>query len=225
MSTELKAIQRGYDRWAEVYDHDANPLLALEEPILRATIGNQIAGVSILELGCGTGRHTAWLASAGAKVTAVDFSVGMLEQARKKLSADNVTFLTHDLHEPIPLADEMFEMVVSGLLLEHIRKLHPFFSEARRVLKPGGRMVVSNMHPSMFLRGAQARFTDPASGELVQPGSIVHSVGSMVMSALKAGFQVLDIGEFSPDEQLAADYPRAARYVGWPMLVVLNLTR
>ena len=109
MSTELKAIQQGYDRWAEVYDHDANPLLALEEPILRATIGDQIAGVSILELGCGTGRHTAWLASAGAKVTAVDFSVGMLEQARKKLSADNVTFLTHDLHEPIPLADEMLK--------------------------------------------------------------------------------------------------------------------
>ena len=114
--------------------------------------------------------------------------------------------------------------MVSGLVLEHLRELEPFFAEARRVLKPGGRAVVSNMHPAMFLRGTQARFTDPESGELVQPGSISHSIGSLVMSAWRGGFELEDIGEYLPAPQLAADYPRAAKYLGWPMLVVLSLS-
>lgn len=224
MTSETDSIREGYDRWSQVYDHDSNPLLPLEEPVVRAAIGNQIAGLSVLELGCGTGRHTSWLGAAGANITAVDFSPGMLEQARKKPHTDKASFLIHDLHEPLPFVDQQFDLVVSGLVLEHIRDLALFFTEARRVLRPGGRMVASNMHPAMFLRGAQARFTDPDSGEVVQPGSIVHSVGSLVMAAVRAGFEITDVGEHAADQAHAAKYPRAARYIGWPMLVVISLS-
>src|SRR5262249_20434979 len=113
--------------------------------------------------------------------------------------------------------------VVSGLVLEHLRDVRPLFAEARRVLRPGGRAVVSNMHPAMFLRGAQARFTDPVSGELVMPGSVVHSVGSLAMAALGAGFELEAIREITPGEELAEQFPRAAKYVGWPMLVVMGM--
>jgi malonyl-CoA O-methyltransferase len=104
-----------------------------------------------------------------------------------------------------------------------LRTLDGFFAEARRVLKPGGRGVVSAMHPAMFLRGSQARFTDPASGELVQPGSVPHSLGAFVMAAVRAGFQLEGIGEFAPDAEFAARFARAEKYIGWPMLVVLEL--
>ena len=164
-------MREGYDRWSKVYDHDANPLPALEEPIVQRLVANANK-LSVLDLGCGTGRHTLWLAAAGAVVTAIDFSQGMLEQAQSKPGADQIRFIAHDLHETLPFKDGSFDLVVSGLLLEHIRELIPFFSEARRVLKPSGRAVISAMHPAMFLRGSQARFTDPASGEIVQPGSI-----------------------------------------------------
>ncbi len=215
-------VRAGYDRWASVYDHDGNPLIALEGRIVHAAVGNP-AGLEALDLGCGTGRHALWLAAAGARVTAVDFSEGMLDQARAKPGADRVRFLTLDLHRPLPFAAGSFDVVVSGLVLEHLQELEPFLAEARRVLKPGGRAVVSGMHPAMFLRGTQANFNDPVSGERIEPGSVNHSVGSMVMAALRAGFELLDIGEFSPDASLVADCPRAAKYVGWPMLIVLSL--
>src|SRR5947207_3112602 len=63
------AVRTGYDRWALVYDHDGNPLVALEAPFVRAAVGD-VRGQAVLDLGCGTGRHTFWLAQSGAAVTA-----------------------------------------------------------------------------------------------------------------------------------------------------------
>ncbi len=219
----VSGVRGGYDRWALVYDHDANPLPALEEPTVCAAVGD-VAGRVVLDLGCGTGRHAVWLAEAGAQVTAVDFSEGMLDEARRKPGAAAVRFLAHDLHRPLPFPDAAFDLVVSALVLEHLCDLRAFFAEARRVLRDDGRAVVSAMHPAMFLRGSQARFTDPESGQVVQPGSLPHTLGDMVMAAVGAGFALRAIHEQAPDEAFAARYPRAQKYVGWPMLVVFELT-
>lgn len=222
MAKELQAVRAGYDRWATVYDHDANPLVALEEPIVRAAIGDP-EGLKVLDLGCGTGRHALWLAGAGAQVTAVDFSPGMLAEAERKPGAETVRFLPHDLHEPLPFPSATFELVVSGLVLEHLADLDGVFAEAYRVLKPGGRAVVSAMHPEMFLHGVQARFTDPETGEKVQPGSLPHTLEAFLTAAAGAGFRVHKVSEHAADEDLAKRYPRAAKHVGRRMLVVLEL--
>jgi 2-polyprenyl-3-methyl-5-hydroxy-6-metoxy-1,4-benzoquinol methylase len=219
---ELGGVRKGYDQWAAVYDHDANPLPALEEPHVRQAVGEP-RGLVVLDLGCGTGRHSLWLAAGGAQVTAVDFSEGMLSQARTKRGAEAIRFLCHDLHEPLSFADGTFDLIVSGLVVEHLRNLDAFFREANRLVRPGGRTIVSAMHPAMFLRGSQARFTDPGSGEIVQPGSLPHQLSDLVMNALKAGFRLEHIAEYAPDAEFAAQYPRAEKYVGWPMLVVLQL--
>ncbi len=216
------SVRAGYDRWATVYDHDANPLPALEEPLVRAAAG-EVRSLTVLDLGCGTGRHALWLAAAGAVVTGVDFSEGMLQEARQKPGAAAVRFLAHDLHQTLPFEAAAFDLVVSGLVLEHLRDLQAFFAEARRVLRDGGRAVISAMHPAMFLRGSQARFTDPASGAVVAPGSWPHQLGDFVMSAVRAGFVLEGLDEYAPDAAFAQRYPRAEKYVGWPMLVVLQL--
>jgi ubiquinone/menaquinone biosynthesis C-methylase UbiE len=220
----MSSIRDGYDRWADVYDHDKNPLPALEEPLVREALGD-VRGRAVLDLGCGTGRHSAWLAAAGASVTALDFSPGMLRKARRKPEAGSVRFVVHDLHNPLPLASASFDALVSGLVVEHLRQLEAFFAEARRVLRPGARAVVSNLHPAMYLRGVQARFTDPGSGEVVAVGSFPHSLGDLVMAAVRAGFSLDGIGEYAPDAAFAAHYPRAEKYVGYPMLLVLRLRR
>jgi len=133
--SDTNDIRGGYDRWAAVYERDANPLQALEESPFRAAVGDT-RGLATLDLGCGTGRHSLWLAAGGARVTALDFSAGMLAEARAKPGADAIDFCAHDLHTPLPFADAQFDLVVSGLVLEHLRELGGFFREARRVLKP-----------------------------------------------------------------------------------------
>ena len=220
-SNELAGTQSGYDRWAPVYDGDGNPLQALEQPRVRALVGD-VRGQRVLDMGCGTGRHALWLAGEGAKVTAVDFSQGMLDQARAKQGADVVNWVVHDLHEPLPFDDNTFDTVVSGLVLEHIRDLLFFFSQAGRILNSRGQLVVSAMHPAMFLRGSMARFTDPKSGDLVTPGSLPHTISDFLAAALKADLTLNHISEHHPDNAFAKNYPRAEKYIDWPMLVVMR---
>ena len=221
---QLSSVRTGYNRWAAVYDHDANPLPALEEPYMKSAAGN-VRGLAALDLGCGTGRHALWLAAGGATVTAVDFSEGMLAEARRKPEAEKVRFLIHDLNEPLPFSNGQFDLVISGLVLEHVRSLAHFFGEAWRVTRPGGCALMSTIHPAMFLRGSQARFTDPESGEVVQPGSMAYRLGDFVMAAVQAGFLMNGIGEYAPDAAFASRYPRAEKYIGWPMLLVLQMRR
>jgi malonyl-CoA O-methyltransferase len=220
----LDGVRDGYDRWAAVYDHDRNPLPALEGPVVRGLLGD-VRGRRVLDLGCGTGRHAVPLARAGAIVTAVDFSPGMLARARARARAGSgrVRFLAADLRRPLPLADVAFDLAVSGLVLEHLPDLPAFFAEVRRVLAPGGRAVVSTIHPAMSLRGSHARFTDPDTGEVRAPGSVDHPMGELILAAVRAGFALEAIDERAPDAAFADQYPRAAKYVGWPMLLVLAL--
>lgn len=218
----MSNIQTGYDRWSQVYDHDANPLPALEEPVMRRVMGD-VQGRLVLDVGCGTGRHTRWLVAKGALVTAMDFSAGMLAQAQRKPGMEAVQFIAHDLHQPWPVADSSFDAVISGLVLEHMQHLTPFFAELRRVVKPGGTVALSTLHPAMFLRGSQARFTDPETGQVVQPGSVNHSYGELVLASLDAGFHIKELIEQSPDAAFADQYPRAEKYLGWPMLLVMSL--
>lgn len=223
MADPLSAVRHGYDQWSAIYDRDGNPLQALEEPIVRAAVG-AVEGLNVLDIGCGTGRHTIWLASMGAAVTTVDFSEGILAEARRKPGTAGIRFMAHDLHQPLPF-DSEFELIVSGLVLEHLQAPEGYFREAHRVLKPRGRAVISAMHPAVFLRGTQARFTDPITGELVNPGSLPHSISAFVMAAVRAGFLLAHIAEYSPEAVFAAGCPQAQKYIRWPMLVVLTLNR
>ena len=215
--------REGYDRWAASYDTEGNPLLALEEPAVYQALGD-VLGRDVLDVGCGTGRHAIRLALAGARVTAIDFSEPMLAKARAKPGAERVRFLLHDVAAPLPFADASFDRVLCALVLEHVADPRAFFAELGRVTRPDGGAVVTAMHPAMFLRGVSARFLDEASGELLRPRSYVLQLSDYVMAAQDAGLRVVALSEHAADETLAARVPRAAKYVGWPMLLVMTLT-
>jgi malonyl-CoA O-methyltransferase len=158
-------------------------------------------------------------------VTAVDFSDRMLAKARAKAGADRVRFENHDVTRRLPYADASFDRVLSALVLEHVADVAAFFRELGRVTRADGRIVVTAMHPAMFLRGVSARFRDDGTGEFLRPRSYVMQLSDYVMGALDANLRIVSLVERSPDEALAVRVPRAAKYVGWPMLFVMTLKR
>ena len=155
----------------------------------------------------------------------VDFSEGMLARARIRTAEDSVELVRSDLHGRLPFPSGAFDLVVSGLVLEHVRDLDHFFGEVQRTLTGGGLAVISAMHPAMFRRGSQARFTDPASGEVVHVGSHDHPEREILRALRAAGLRIEAREEHAPDAAFAGRFPRAEKYVGWPMLLLLALRR
>jgi len=216
-------IKDGYDRWSEVYDEDGNPLVFLEESHLTSALGN-VAGLSTLDVGCGTGRHAVRLAQAGAKVTGIDFSPGMLARAKAKPGAGAVTFVEHDITQRLPFEAGSFDRVLSCLVLDHIVDLSAFFAELRRVCRTDGLVVAPVMHPAMILKGIQARFTDPATGDEVRPESPRYQISDYVMGALRGGLRLVEASEHLVYASLVSQTERARKHLGWPLLFLMRLS-
>lgn len=213
--------REGYDLWSIHYDGDGNPLVALEEPVLDSLLGD-VRGRRILDLGCGTGRHAVRLAAAGAEVTAVDFSEGMLERARAKPGAERIRFVRHDLARDLPFEDGAFDAALCCLVVDHITDLEPLFGEMRRLSRSGPNVIITVMHPAMTLRGVQARFIDPATGERRPIAGARNTTSDYLTAAMQAGLALDHISEHAPDAALAQRLPRAEPYIGWPLLLAMR---
>ncbi len=194
-------VARAYDLWAASYDTDSNPTRDLDAEVIR-TAPLAMTGRDVLELGCGTGKNTVWLAAHARMVVPLDFSSGMLARARERAHAAHVRFVQHDLRMPWPLTDGAVDIVVGNLVLEHVEHLAPVFAEAARVLRSGGQLWFCELHPDRQRRGGQAQFTT-SEGETVLVAAYLHSVADYVNGGIAAGFTLRRIGEW-----LEADAPR-----------------
>ena len=192
-----------YDRWAATYDADRNATRDLDADVVRRT-APAMAGLDVVEIGCGTGKNTAWLAERARSVIALDFSGGMLARAREQIHSDNVRFILHDVTTMWPVEDEKVDVVIGNLILEHVHHLAPVFAEAARVLRSGGHLFVCELHPDRQRLGGQAEFIDRATGVHVRVAAYGHTVAEFVNAGITAGLTVRHVGEFvepsaSPD--------------------------
>ena len=187
-------VESGYDAWARSYDRVRNPTRDLDAAVTRNVLG-AISADAVLEIGCGTGKNTGWLAERFGDVTALDISSRMLEVAKLKLQATKVDFLQHDIREPWPLDDSQFDLVTFNLIIEHIGNLEPIYQEAARILRPGGRLFLCEIHPYRQLRGGQAQYLSK-DGENVPVCAYVHSMAEYINDGLAAGLITLRIGEW-----------------------------
>ncbi len=216
-------VKQGYNQWAQQYDTDNNPLLALEEQVIPQLWGD-VKNKVIADLGCGTGRNTVKLLTAGATVEAVDFSEKMLDKARRKTDGNNVTFHCMDLTEQLHFRKGQFDGLLINLVLEHIEKLEPIFSECKRITRNGGFILVSEMHPMMRLKDAQASYRNFDNKKKIRLPSVPHKTGDYIRAARKNQLKIEHIGEHKPDAELLNNYQRAKKYKNWPMLFTLKLT-
>jgi SAM-dependent methyltransferase len=142
------AVVNDYDSFAEAYSAENETSLInayYARPAILALAGD-VAGRRILDAGCGSGPLSAALRDRGATVTGFDSSAGMVELARRRLG-DGADLQVADLDRPLPYPDGAFDDVIAALVLHYLRDWTGPLAELRRVLRPGGRLIVAVDHP------------------------------------------------------------------------------
>ena len=194
-------VQQAYTEWSATYDSDRNLTRDLDARVTRQALAD-LHYQSILELGCGTGKNTSLLATLGAEVRALDFSAGMIEKARARVTAPNVVFELADLTRPWPGADHSFDLIVCNLVLEHIENLDFIFAEAHRVLREGGRFFICELHPFRQYQGTVARFQ--RADDTTRIAAFTHHITDFLKAALAIGFLLREMNEWWHEEDQGA---------------------
>ena len=188
----MTSTQKLYDEWSATYDAVANPTRDLEKRACESLLGQQSFG-RVLELGSGTGKNTGWLAERSREVVSVDLSPDMQAIAREKVAAANVEFRIGDVTDPWNFGN-VFDLVTCSLILEHVEDLRHIFSEAARILIPGGRIYVCELHPIKQYSGSKARFEAEGREKVLE--CFTHHVSDYTNAALIAGFSIERIDEW-----------------------------
>lgn len=187
------SIQNAYNEWSEIYDSNQNLTRDLDQQITRETLGGQHFD-SILEIGCGTGKNTAFLVTIGTHVHALDFSQGMIEKAKEKVKAENVRFEMADITKRWPCDDASYDLITCNLVLEHIADLSHIFAEATRTLQTGGKFFINELHPFKQYRGTKARFE--RAEQTIEVDAFVHNISDFIACAKAVGLELVTLGEY-----------------------------
>lgn len=152
--------REAYRLWSQSYDHDPdNPVIALEEPLFDQLLADApVTDKVVVDVGCGTGRH--WnrlLALRPRLLHGVDDSPEMMARLRERHPEATLHLRTgNTLAE---LADGSVDLVVSTLMLGYAHDVAEELREWTRLLRPGGEIVFTDLHPEALRAGAKRTFT------------------------------------------------------------------
>ena len=204
MSTQLL-----YNEWSSTYDDVENKTRDLEKKAGQDML-MPLSFNDVLELGCGTGKNTAWLQEKAARIVAVDLSEGMLQKAKEKIQSKQVEFRQADITKPWDFVTGKIDVITCSLILEHIEDLSFILSEAAKVLHSGGCFYICELHPYKQYSGSKARF-ETEEGLQVLP-CFVHHVSDYTNAALQNGFAITALQEWF-DEEDRAGTPRLISFL------------
>jgi cytosine/adenosine deaminase-related metal-dependent hydrolase/ubiquinone/menaquinone biosynthesis C-methylase UbiE len=180
-------VKLGFDRWADVYDEQANPLTALEERIFFGVLP-PLRGRDVLDVGCGTGRWLNRVAlSEPRSLTGVDASAAMLERARAKLG--DRAALHHGDCAQLPVDATSCDVLFCSFVLSYVADLNGFARECSRIMRPGAIVLLSDMHPvTAVARGWKRSF--PSEGARFQLATRFWALHTIIDTFEACGFEV-----------------------------------
>ena len=217
-----------FDLWAQVYDSQLNPLLMLEEREV-ASLFPPLEGRDVLDVGCGTGR---WLSMfekfEPASLSGIDSSSVMLQSARQKIS--DTTLLYQNLSSKFPIEDSSKDFILSSFVLSYLDDLQMFGLECARIVRPGGCLLVSDMHPKTAVERDWKRSFNVDGVEIEIPTR--SRVLQEIISAFQDhGFDIQTLIEPAfdlPERTIFESAGKLADYedlVGVPAIYILKLQR
>jgi SAM-dependent methyltransferase len=183
--------------WARIHAHqerelatliaDRDSARALSRTVQYSRIGEWLpgeSGVRVLELGCGPGKYVAMLHQLGYCVVGVD---PVLYPTWEKLRAlDRVALVSGVVAERLPFAEGAFDHVVCMAALLYFKDPREAFREVRRVLKPGGRLVVRTVNRANFYTRVTGRKLDPSSLNLYTQEELTEALATAGFEAREA---------------------------------------
>jgi ubiquinone/menaquinone biosynthesis C-methylase UbiE len=201
-----QAVTNDYDGFAAAYAAETESSLLngyYARPAVLDLAGD-VAGRRILDVGCGAGPLLESLRDRGAKVTGVEPSIKMLELARKRLG-EGVPLQQGGLGgEPLPFPDASFDDAIACLVLHYLQDWTAPLAELRRVLVPGGRLIVVANHPLVYkLQYPDADYFEPReyteeftfNGQEAELTFWHRPLSAMTAAFTEAGFRIAVISE------------------------------
>jgi SAM-dependent methyltransferase len=198
-----------------------NPLLVVERPETAALLP-ALAGEVVLDLGSGPGHYAGLARAAGARLAvALDLTPEMLADSEgARVVADAAR---------LPFAGGVADVAVMALALSYVADWRAALCETARVLRPGGVLVLSDLHPDARRRGWRRSFPGATGGPLVLDASVPER------PALDEGLQAAGLvieaqREVAVDDRLEPEFRRAGRrdfdaLRGAPLLVLVRARR
>ena len=185
-------IGKAYNSWAAQYDSNENKTRDLEALSLQKILQGK-SFKNCLEIGCGTGKNTAWLLTICDQITAIDLSKGMLDIAKNKIQSDKVNFIEADITNDWTFAKDAYDLVTFSLMLEHIEDLDAVFQKLAKVSDTGTRVYIGELHPFKQYAGSKARFETETGTQVVT--CFNHHVTDFIEAANTSGFHLIQIDE------------------------------
>ncbi|KSU67666.1 class I SAM-dependent methyltransferase [Arthrobacter sp. NIO-1057] len=187
-----------YDDFAQDYvtENESSLLNAYYERPAMLELAGEVTGRRILDIGCGAGPLTEQLLRRGAQVSGFDASTAMIDLARERLGTQ-ADLKVARLGEALPYPNDSFDDAVASLVFHYLPDWTLALSEVRRVLKPGGRLILSVNHPFLYPfnhRGTDyfklTKYTDDVTlgGKLAQLTYWHRPLHETMTALLESGF-------------------------------------
>lgn len=219
-----------WDQWAEEYVEAGLRNWTSDEPswgIWRVPesrlqmLPADVAGLDVIELGCGTAYVSAWLARRGARPVGIDNSEGQLATAKRLQAEFGLEFpLLHGNAEQVPYPDASFDLAISEYGASLWCDPYLWIPEAARLLRPGGRLIFL-VNAVLLMLCTPEQEGVPAGDQLLRPYFGMHRFewpdedsvefhlphGEMVALLRRSGFEVDELIEVRPPDGSTTRYP------------------
>jgi SAM-dependent methyltransferase len=210
----LEAYERLAEAYAAKIDRKAHNAF-YERPATLSLLPD-VAGLDVLDAGCGPGAYSEWLVRRGARVVALDASPRMIEFARAR-AGSSVEYHVADLEGDLSfLPDAKFDLVLAPLVMDYIADWPPLLGKFHRTLKPSGLFVFSMGHPAFeaeyyntkrYFEVERVKAVWKGFGPVVEMTSFRRSLSIALNSLVTSGFDLVEVLEPLPTEEFKLSEP------------------